>query len=104
MARELFEAAIAMIVGTFITIIMVRYLGQTLDLMVATLIDVGIYDVSPVWQTDPSALINLFYVICMLPMVLGFYTGIMLTQRKTEVSVGLPAQEEFEIQEFQELR
>jgi len=100
MVQKLFESGIIMITGCFISIVLIRFLGQVLDQVVAALVSVGAYEVPPEWQTDPSTLINLFYIICMLPAVISIILGILRTQEKVGVAVGGPAEEEFEVQEL----
>lgn len=100
MTRVLIEAATILIIGCFISIMLLRFMGQIMDQIVVTMIDAGIYDVAATWQTDPSSLINIFYLVCLLPIGISVLTVILLTQRKTEAARGLSAQEEFEVEEF----
>ena len=100
MVQKLFESGIIMISGCFISVVLIRFLGEVLDRIVEALIDAGAYEVPPVWQTDPSTLINLFYVICMLPAVIGIILGILRSQERVGVAVGAPAVEEFEVEEL----
>jgi|LGVD01.1.fsa_nt_gb hypothetical protein len=100
MVRGLFDSGIIMITGCFLSIILTRFLGQILDQIAIALVEVNAYDVPPEWQTDPSTLINLFYVICMLPAVLSIIIGILRTQEKTSQAYGGQSQEEFEVTEL----
>lgn len=88
-----------MVTGCFISVVLIRFLGQVLDQVVAALVDAGAYEVPPAWQTDPSSLINLFYIICMLPAVISIILGILRSQEKAGQAYGGPAQEEFEFEE-----
>ncbi|NOQ49005.1 MAG: hypothetical protein GQ576_07745 [Methanococcoides sp.] len=100
MTSNIFESGKIMITGCFLSIILTRFLGQILDQIAIALIEVDAYDVPPEWQTDPSTLINLFYVICMLPAVLSIIVGILRTQERTGQSYGGQSQEEFEVTEL----
>jgi MFS superfamily sulfate permease-like transporter len=100
MVRNLFESGIIMITGCFISVALIRFLGEVMDRIVATLIDVGVYDVPPEWQTDPGTLINLFYIICMMPAVISIILGILRSQQRVGVAVGEEPVEEFEVQEL----
>lgn len=100
MVQKLFESGIIMVTGCFISVVLIRFLGQVLDQVLAALIEVGAYEVPPAWQTDPSTLINLFYVICMLPAVISIILGILRSQERVGVAVGGPAVEEFEVEEL----
>lgn len=100
MVQKLFESGIIMVTGCFISVVLIRFLGQALDQVLAALIDVGAYEVPPAWQTDPSTLINLFYVICMLPAVISIILGILRSQERVGVAIGGPAEEEFEVTEL----
>jgi hypothetical protein len=100
MANNLFESIIIMITGCFISVVLVRFLGQVMDRVVNALVNVGVYDVPAEWQTDPSNLINLFYIICMLPAVISIALGILRSQQKVGVAVGREPEQEFEIEEF----
>lgn len=101
MVQKLFESGIIMITGCFISVVLLRFLGEVLDKTVAALVDVGLYDVPPQWQTDPSFLINLFYIICMLPAIVSIILGILRSQQKVGLAVGGEVEEEFEFQELQ---
>ena len=101
MVQKLFESGIIMIAGCFISIVLLRFLGEVLDKTVAAFVDVGLYDVPPQWQTDPSFLINLFYIICMLPAIVSIILGILRSQQNVGLAVGGEVEEEFEFQELQ---
>lgn len=100
MVTKLFESGIIMITGCFLSVVLISFLGQVLDQVVAALVEIGAYEVPPEWQTDPSSLINLFYVICMLPAVISIILGILRTQERTGQAYGGQSQEEFEVTEL----
>jgi hypothetical protein len=100
MVSRLFESVVVILTGSFISIVLTRFLGEVMDKILNALMDAGIYEVSPAWQTDPSNLINLFYIVCMLPAVLSLFLGVMISQRKTETGV----QTEYQEFEYEELR
>lgn len=89
-----------MIVGCFISVVLLRFLGEILDRVIAALMDAGVYEVTSTWQTDPSALINLFYIVCMLPAVISIIVGILRSQHRTQFDLGGPAQEEIQYDEL----
>lgn len=102
MGKALMESVISAVVGCFITLILIRFIGEILDRIMLGFMKIGMFSVSPEWQTNPpDTLINLFYIVALMPMLLGILLGILRSQMKTEHEMGLPATEEIR---FQELR
>ena len=86
---ELIESVLMAIMGTALSVFMVRMGGETMDRLMTGLIRSGVYSVPTEWQHGfDAALINLFYVVCILPCLLGIVIGYLRTQKTTEVDVG----------------
>lgn len=103
MARELFESLIIATVGVFLSVVLIRFIGEVMDKMIAIFQSAGFHNVAEVWQTSPSLLINLFYIACMLPAILSLILAVLRSQMKTEQEVGIgfaPGEDEFTVQEF----
>lgn len=102
MARQLFESLVIAITGCFLSLVLIRFMGEVLDRMILIFQNVGMYDVAATWQTSPGTLINLFYIAAMLPAVVSIILAILRSQMKTEVEVaaGFAAEDEFAVQEL----
>ena len=100
MAQKLFESGLIMILGCFLSVVLLGFLGRAMDAMVAALMKAGVYDVAPAWQTDPSMLINMFYLGCMLPALIGIVVAILRSQEKTGGAFTQEVGQEFEVEEY----
>lgn len=86
---ELIEAVLMAIIGTSLSVFMIRFGGEVLDRIVTGFMNAGLYEISSTWQTGAQeSLINVFYIIAMLPCILGIVAGYLRTQRTTEIDVG----------------
>lgn len=86
---KLFESILVAIMGSSLSLFMIRMGGETMDRLINGLIGAGVYSVSSEWQHGfDSSLINLFYIVCMLPCVLGLIVAYLITQSKTGVDTG----------------
>lgn len=86
---ELTEACLVAIMGTALSVFIIRFGGEVLDRLMAGLISSGMYEVSSTWQTgSQESLVNLFYIVGALPCVLGLIVAYLMTQRKTEIDTG----------------
>ena len=86
---ELIEAILVAIMGTAVSVFLIRFGGEVLDRLLAGLISSGMYEVSATWQTgSQESLVNLFYIVCALPCILGLIVAYLMTQRRTEIDTG----------------
>lgn len=101
MARQLFESLVIAIIGCFMSIVLIRFVGEVLDKMILIFQNAGFHNVAGVWQTSPSLLINLFYIACMLPAIVSLVLAVLRSQMKVEVEVAAGfAEDEFAVQEL----
>lgn len=86
---DVLESAIIAITGCFLSIVLLRFLGEILDRLVEGLISVGMYEVGTAWQSgNTESLMNIFYIACMSPAVLSIVVAFLRTQKKTERDMG----------------
>lgn len=102
MAGKLFESISIATIGVFFSLILLRFVAMSLDQILLTYQEIGIFDVNAQWQSSPQTLIDLFYIAAMLPAVLGIILAIMRSQMKTEAQLQTGfTEDEFAIQGYE---
>ena len=98
-ASDVVESVLIAVAGCTLSLLMSRIGGETMDRLVTGFVKAGMFEIPAIWQhTFQSSLINIFYVVCMLPAVLGIVVGFLRSQKKTEYDV---AQYQFEPGRFE---
>lgn len=82
---ELMESVLIATIGTALSAFMIRFGGEVMDRFITGFVEVGMYDIPTEWQTgSQESLINLFYIVCMIPCVLSILVAYLRTQKTTE--------------------
>lgn len=96
---DVVESVLIAVAGCAMSLLMSRIGGETMDRIVTGFVKVGMYEIPTIWQhTFQSTLINLFYIVCMLPACMGIVIGFLRSQKKTEYDT---AQYQFEPGRFE---
>ena len=85
---ELIESVMIAVLGCCLSLFLSRFGGEVMDRLLSGFVEVGMYDITEIWQTgSQESLINLFYIVCMIPAVLSIVIAFLRTQKKTEYDV-----------------
>ena len=78
----LFQSVIAIITGSFITLLLLRYLGETMDRITSSFGNAGLFDVSDKWIGSMDTMFDLFYLACWTPFLITVVYSYMNVRRK----------------------
>lgn len=85
---ELVESVMIAVLGCGLSLFMSRFGGEVIDRLISGFMNVGMYEIAEAWQTgSQGSLINLFYIVCMIPAALSIVVAFLRTQKKTESDV-----------------
>ena len=71
MSDNLFTSITAVITGSFITIVLLRFLGEVMDRVQASFMDSGLYDVGTDWIGSVDTIYDVFYWACYVPLAVS---------------------------------